>query len=95
MLDDDLKHFVASHAHNLTSPLPASCSCWSACAVLLQFVAKGARFDYNRLTRMAAFGFIFHGTISHFFYNKLDEVIPGKTPLAIAEKVFTDQVPIH
>ncbi|KAG5180671.1 hypothetical protein JKP88DRAFT_200276 [Tribonema minus] len=57
-----------------------------------KFVAKGERFDYQRLARMAAFGFMFHGTISHFFYNKLDEVIPGKTPLAIAQKVFTDQV---
>jgi len=57
-----------------------------------KFVAKGQKFDYHRLARMAAFGFLFHGTISHFFYNKLDAVIPGKTPLAIAEKVFTDQV---
>jgi uncharacterized protein (DUF2252 family) len=36
-----------------------------------QFVAKGEAFDYRRLARMAAFGFLFHGTISHFFYNKV------------------------
>lgn len=34
-----------------------------------QFVAKGEAFDYKRLARMAAFGFLFHGTISHFFYG--------------------------
>jgi protein Mpv17 len=57
-----------------------------------KFVNKGSEFDFKRLARMAAFGFLFHGTISHFFYNKLDEVMPGTAPLTIVKKVFTDQV---
>ncbi|CAM9466505.1 unnamed protein product [Choristocarpus tenellus] len=49
-------------------------------------------FSYERLARMAAFGFLFHGTISHFFYNALDEVIPGKSTLTVIKKVAIDQV---
>ncbi|CAM9820067.1 unnamed protein product [Chrysoparadoxa australica] len=57
-----------------------------------KFVASGDSFDCQRLCRMAAFGFLFHGTISHFFYNKLDEVLPGVEALTVIKKVFIDQV---
>jgi protein Mpv17 len=57
-----------------------------------KFVSKSPEFDYYRLARMASFGFLFHGTISHFFYNKLEDVIPGTTTIPIIKKVFTDQV---
>ena len=40
--------------------LPLSCVC---------YCSLSPYFDYERLARMAAFGFLFHGTISHFFYQ--------------------------
>mmetsp|Transcript_14420 Transcript_14420/g.21401 ORF Transcript_14420/g.21401 Transcript_14420/m.21401 type:complete len:282 (+) Transcript_14420:54-899(+) len=55
-------------------------------------ISKSSEFDYLRLARMASFGFLFHGTVSHFFYNKLEEVIPGTTTLPVIKKVLTDQV---
>lgn len=45
------------------------------------------RFSYQRLARMAAFGFLFHGTISHFFYNALDGALPGTAAVTVIQKV--------
>lgn len=73
-------------------------ACTSLCGfsigdVLAQkFVSPGDDFDYKRLARMASFGFVIHGTVSHFFYNKLEEVIPGKDAIGIISKVLTDQL---
>ncbi|CAM9659511.1 unnamed protein product [Pylaiella littoralis] len=53
--------------------------------------SKG-KFSYERLARMAAFGFLFHGTISHFFYNALDEALPGTAAMTVIQKVVIDQV---
>ncbi|CBN79193.1 conserved unknown protein [Ectocarpus siliculosus] len=49
-------------------------------------------FSYARLARMAAFGFLFHGTISHFFYNALDSALPGTAAMTVIQKVIIDQV---
>lgn len=35
---------------------------------------------------MAAFGFLFHGTISHFFYNALDAALPGTAAITVIQK---------
>lgn len=45
------------------------------------------KFSYERLARMAAFGFLFHGTISHFFYNALDSALPGTAAVTVVQKV--------
>lgn len=45
-------------------------------------------FSYARLARMAAFGFLFHGTISHFFYNALDSALPGTAAMTVIQKVM-------
>ncbi len=53
---------------------------FSIADVLAQkFVSQGndTVFSYARLARMATFGFLIHGTLSHFFYAKLDDLIPG------------------
>ncbi|CAM9923698.1 unnamed protein product, partial [Hapterophycus canaliculatus] len=50
------------------------------------------KFSYERLARMAAFGFLFHGTISHFFYNALDSALPGTAAFTVIQKVVIDQV---
>eukprot|EP00752_Nemacystus_decipiens_P009532 g8520.t1 len=50
------------------------------------------KFSYERLARMAAFGFLFHGTISHFFYNALDGALPGTAAVTVIQKVVIDQV---
>lgn len=44
------------------------------------------KFSYERLARMAAFGFLFHGTISHFFYNALDSLLPGTAAITVVQK---------
>ncbi len=38
---------------------------------------NGTTFSYPRLARMATFGLLIHGTLSHYFYAKLDSLIPG------------------
>lgn len=48
--------------------------------------AKDGEFSYERLCRMAAFGFLFHGTISHFFYNALDGALPGTAAVTVVQK---------
>jgi len=55
------------------------------------FITKGD-FDFFRLFRLASFGFLVHGTTSHWFYGKLDGAIPGKSAGVVATKVFIDQV---
>eukprot|EP00904_Undaria_pinnatifida_P007047 jgi/Undpi1/3472/HiC_scaffold_16.g06844.m1 len=50
------------------------------------------KFSYERLARMAAFGFLFHGTISHFFYNALDGALPGTAAVTVIQKVVIDQL---
>ncbi len=44
-----------------------------------KFVSQGngTVFSCPRLARMATFGFLIHGTLSHYFYAKLDSLIPG------------------
>ena len=55
------------------------------------FIQKG-EFDFARLFRLASFGFLVHGTTSHWFYGLLDGAIPGKGAVPVFSKVFIDQV---
>mmetsp|Transcript_13640 Transcript_13640/g.20056 ORF Transcript_13640/g.20056 Transcript_13640/m.20056 type:complete len:237 (-) Transcript_13640:346-1056(-) len=57
-----------------------------------KFIATEGDFDYKRLARLATFGFTIHGTIGHFWYNWLDEVLAGTSPQVVVAKVFIDQV---
>jgi protein Mpv17 len=60
---------------------------------LLQiFIVKAPVLDVKRLITLAAFGFLYHGPSGHYFYNFLDEKIPGTDPKAVASKVLVDQV---
>ena len=45
-----------------------------------------------RLFRLASFGFLVHGTTSHWFYGMLDNAIPGTGAKPVFTKVFIDQV---
>jgi len=54
--------------------------------------AKDQPFDWARLGRMAAFGFLLHGTTGHFFYGALDRAIPGTEAWKVAAKVAIDQI---
>ena len=56
------------------------------------FIQKNENFDYARLFRLASFGFLIHGTSSHWFYGMLDGKIPGTSAKVVATKVFIDQV---
>ena len=57
-----------------------------------KFIQKNDPFDYARLFRLASFGFLVHGTTSHWFYGMLDGKIPGTSAGVVASKVFIDQV---
>jgi len=56
------------------------------------FIEKSGPYDPLRTLRLASFGFLVHGTTSHWFYGKLDGYIPGKAAKDVASKVFIDQV---
>jgi len=60
--------------------------------LLAQFFIEKKEYDPMRTFKMASFGFLIHGTTSHFFYGKLDAVIPGTGGKQVASKVFIDQV---
>jgi len=51
-----------------------------------------AAVDSMRVLKLASFGFLLHGTTGHFFYNFLDNKIPGTGAKEVASKVFIDQV---
>ncbi|KAJ8600613.1 hypothetical protein CTAYLR_007725 [Chrysophaeum taylorii] len=55
------------------------------------FIENVKTFDVKRLVKMASFGFLIHGTTGHYFYNFLDSVMAGATPLFVAAKVAIDQ----
>jgi len=56
------------------------------------FIQKTNPFDWLRLFRLASFGFLIHGTSSHWFYGMLDGKIPGTSAKVVFTKVFIDQV---
>ena len=58
---------------------------------LTQVFIEKQEFKVMRLIKMASFGFLLHGTTGHFFYNFLDSVMSGATPLFVAAKVAIDQ----
>ncbi len=53
---------------------------------------KAPTLDVKRLITLAAFGFLYHGPSGHYFYNWLDEKIPGNDSKTVATKVIIDQV---
>jgi protein Mpv17 len=57
-----------------------------------KFIQKTDPFDWKRLFRLASFGFLVHGTTSHWFYGMLDGKMPGKSAKVVFTKVFIDQV---
>jgi len=56
------------------------------------FIQKCSPFDWARLFRLSSFGFLIHGTSSHYFYGFLDGRIPGTSAAVVFTKVFIDQV---
>lgn len=53
---------------------------------------EGAAFNWARIARMSAFGFLIHGPAGHYFYSFLDRLIVGTSPLKVASKVAIDQI---
>ena len=60
--------------------------------IIAQTLITKGPFDWFRLFRLASFGFLIHGSTSHYFYGFLDGKIPGATAPVVALKVFIDQV---
>lgn len=56
------------------------------------FIEKGSDYNLARTLRLASFGFLIHGTTGHWFYGKLDKLIPGKGAVQVFSKVGIDQV---
>lgn len=55
-------------------------------------IEKSGPYDPIRTARFASFGFLVHGTSSHWFYGNLDKLIPGTGAAAVASKVGIDQL---
>jgi len=60
--------------------------------IIAQTLITKGDFDFFRLFRLSSFGFLIHGSTSHYFYGFLDGKIPGTTAPIVAAKVFIDQV---
>jgi protein Mpv17 len=60
--------------------------------IIAQTCIEKKGFDWFRLFRLSSFGFLIHGSTSHYFYGFLDGKIPGTTAPVVAGKVFIDQV---
>eukprot|EP00631_Chrysoreinhardia_giraudii_P008094 CAMPEP_0197427248 /NCGR_PEP_ID=MMETSP1170-20131217/37704_1 /TAXON_ID=54406 /ORGANISM="Sarcinochrysis sp, Strain CCMP770" /LENGTH=215 /DNA_ID=CAMNT_0042954931 /DNA_START=53 /DNA_END=700 /DNA_ORIENTATION=+ len=58
---------------------------------MTQILIEKIDFNAMRLVKMASFGFLIHGTTGHYFYQFLDSVMSGATPLFVAAKVAIDQ----
>jgi len=65
---------------------------WALGDLLAQFFISGGPFDMKRFITLSIFGFIYHGPSGHYFYNWLDEKIPGTTGAVVATKVAIDQL---
>jgi len=60
--------------------------------IIAQTLITKGDFDFFRLFRLSSFGFLIHGSTSHYFYGFLDGKIPGTSATSVASKVFIDQV---
>ena len=58
----------------------------------MQVFIAGGPIDYKRLATLSFFGFIYHGPSGHYFYNWLDEKIPGTDAIPVFSKVAVDQL---
>ena len=59
---------------------------------IMQVFIAGGPIDYKRLATLSFFGFIYHGPSGHYFYNWLDEKIPGTDAIPVFSKVAVDQL---
>ena len=53
---------------------------------------RGGPVDWKRLATLSFFGFAYHGPSGHYFYNWLDEKIPGTDAIPVFSKVAVDQL---
>jgi len=64
---------------------------WGLGDFLAQVFISGGPFDWKRFIQLSVFGFLYHGPSGHYFYNWLDEKIPGTSGKIVALKVLIDQ----
>jgi protein Mpv17 len=65
---------------------------WFLGDLLAQVFIAGGPVDYKRLATLSFFGFIYHGPSGHYFYNWLDDKIPGTDATPVFTKVAIDQL---
>jgi len=65
---------------------------WFLGDLLAQLFIAGGPVDYKRLATLSFFGFIYHGPSGHYFYNWLDDKIPGTDAVPVFTKVAVDQL---
>lgn len=65
---------------------------WALGDLLAQLFISGGPFDMKRFITLSIFGFIYHGPSGHYFYNWLDDKIPGTSGAVVATKVAIDQL---
>lgn len=75
----------------LTAKACTSLVGWGLGDVLAQIFISGGPFDVKRFITLSAFGLLYHGPSGHYFYNWLDDKIPGKDGVSVAKKILIDQ----
>jgi len=55
-------------------------------------IEHAATLDLARVVKFSSFGFLVHGTTCHFFYNYLDQIVPGTDAKPVATKVAIEQI---
>jgi len=79
-----------------SNPLPTKAMTslvgWALGDYLAQVFISGGPFDMKRFITLSVFGLIYHGPSGHFFYDWLDEKIPGNEFKIVASKVAIDQI---
>eukprot|EP00562_Extubocellulus_spinifer_P002929 CAMPEP_0178479046 /NCGR_PEP_ID=MMETSP0696-20121128/4976_1 /TAXON_ID=265572 /ORGANISM="Extubocellulus spinifer, Strain CCMP396" /LENGTH=245 /DNA_ID=CAMNT_0020106439 /DNA_START=63 /DNA_END=800 /DNA_ORIENTATION=- len=65
---------------------------WALGDLLAQLFISGGPFDWTRFITLSVFGFLYHGPSGHYFYNWLDDKIPGTDGRAVFTKVAIDQL---
>ena len=56
------------------------------------FIEKNDALDLARMIRLSLFGLLIHGPTAHFFYGKLDKLIPSTDIVPVISKVGIDQL---
>ncbi|XP_039213286.1 peroxisomal membrane protein 2 isoform X1 [Crotalus tigris] len=59
---------------------------------LIEKTQKKRSLDWREPLRFAAYGFLFTGPLSHYFYLYLEQLIPSEAPFALVKRLLVDRL---